>query len=273
MNAWIFFTGGMGALAATAPVEALLHVTDWRSIFVGLAMATVAASALIYFVAPERKGARDPENTAEQVRGLLSIFADGRFWRLAASTVVFQATHMSVQGLWAGPWLKDVAQLSRPEIAIRLMLLGGSIVAGFLFWGHAAAWLSKRGVTLITVLKAGLSAFLISQIPLALGLTSASWLTWICFGFFGTSGSLAFSAVSQTYPLTMTGRANTALNLLVFSSAFATQWLLGLVINHWPVAEGSYDPAGYRAAFGMLWLVQAASLAWLFLGTRRSASA
>ncbi len=270
MNAWIFFCGGMGALAATTPVEMLLQQFDWRAIFVGLAAATLVASALIFFVAPEREGVGEAETLGMQWRGLLDIFAHAMFWRLAAATVVFQASHMAVQGLWAGPWLKDVAQLSRTQIALQLMLLGASIVAGFLFWGHAASWLARRGVALTTVLKAGLSTFLAVQVPIALGIAELSWLTWIGFGFFGTAGSLAFSVVSQSYPLTLTGRANTALNLLVFSCAFATQWLIGAVVNHWPVAENSYHADGYRAAFGLLWIAEALSLAWLYYGTRSS---
>jgi predicted MFS family arabinose efflux permease len=225
---------------------------------------------LIFFVVPERDEPRESEDMATQLRGLLDIFRHSQFWRLAAATVVFQAGHMAVQGLWSGPWLTDVAQLSRDEVALRLMLIGASIVCGFLFWGHAASWLGQRGIALTTVLKFGLSAFLMVQFPIVMGIREFAWMTWMGFGFFGAAGSLAFAYMSQSYPLAVTGRANTALNLLVFSSAFAIQWLIGAMVNLWPAPGGGYLAEGYQAAFGAFWCVQAVSLAWLLLGTRAS---
>ena len=41
VNGCFLAMGGLGAMSATAPVEALLQVTDWRGIFVGLAAATL----------------------------------------------------------------------------------------------------------------------------------------------------------------------------------------------------------------------------------------
>jgi uncharacterized membrane protein YbjE (DUF340 family) len=56
---------------------------------------------------------------------------------------------------------------------------------------------------------------------------------------------------------------NTALNLLVFVAAFAAQWSIGAVIERWPIsASGGYAPAGYRAAFAGMLILQIAAMGW-----------
>jgi hypothetical protein len=55
----------------------------------------------------------------------------------------------------------------------------------------------------------------------------------------------------------------TALNMVTFLLAFAVQFGVGAIINLWPVIDGRYAPVGYRVAFGICWLLQVASVAWL----------
>jgi hypothetical protein len=55
----------------------------------------------------------------------------------------------------------------------------------------------------------------------------------------------------------------TALNMVTFLLAFAVQFGVGAIIDLWPVVNDHYAPGGYRVAFGMCWLLQVASVAWL----------
>jgi hypothetical protein len=67
----------------------------------------------------------------------------------------------------------------------------------------------------------------------------------------------------------MTGRANTALNLLVFIAAFALQWGIGVVLDQWPrTPQGGYAPQGYQVAFTILWLLQLAGAGWFLIASR-----
>jgi len=74
---------------------------------------------------------------------------------------------------------------------------------------------------------------------------------------------LGYSLMTTLFPLAMTGRVNTALNLLVFAFAFCFQWGTGAVLGLFPVGGGRYAPEGYATAFGLLVLMQLATLAWL----------
>ena len=67
----------------------------------------------------------------------------------------------------------------------------------------------------------------------------------------------------------LTGRANTALNLLVFLAAFAAQWGIGVIINLWPeTASGGYAIEGYQAGFGMLVALQILAIIWYGISSR-----
>jgi hypothetical protein len=68
----------------------------------------------------------------------------------------------------------------------------------------------------------------------------------------------------------LSGRANTAMNLLMFLAAFAVQYAVGAIIDTYPAAAaGRYDPAAYRFAFGAVLAVQLAALLWYLANRRR----
>src|SRR3546814_9802045 len=43
--------------------------------------------------------------------------SDRLFWRLAPISMACMASSMAIQGLWIGPWLRDVAGLDRAGLA------------------------------------------------------------------------------------------------------------------------------------------------------------
>jgi hypothetical protein len=97
--------------------------------------------------------------------------------------------------------------------------------------------------------------------------TSWARTLWVLFGLFGTTGIIPYAVLSQSFPVHLSGRANTAVNLLVFIAAFSAQWGIGAIINMWPgSSEGGYAAAGYRAGFAMMLCFQVVSLLW-FIAT------
>ena len=266
MTGRIMFVGGLGAISATVPVEAALPITDWRGLFRLLALLTFAAAAIVFFVAPEKRDDKPHETFTGQLRGTAGVFVSPLFWRIALGTTLFQSFNMSVQGLWAGPWLADVAGLGRQAVAFHLLALGVATMIGFLFWGLLAARLVRRGIEPMTVLIVSSAVYMCVQLLLVFGASHLALPIWIGWGFFGTSGSLAFAILSQQFPSHLTGRATTALNLLVFLTAFASQWAFGAIVNHWPAQGGGYEPGGYSVAFGVFLALQLCGFIWMLLG-------
>jgi hypothetical protein len=83
------------------------------------------------------------------------------------------------------------------------------------------------------------------------------------YGFTAISAALAYALFTPLFPPDMTGRVNTASNVLMFGTSFLFQWGIGAVLRLYPVADGRYAPEGYAAAFITLGVLQIAALAWL----------
>ena len=130
--------GGLGALTATAPVEAALQVTDWRGVFTLLATLTLAAAAAVFFVVPDKPRQASAGSLISQMRGIGEVFTSPVFWRIAPLTTISQASFFSIQGLWAGPWLRDVAEIDRTAAAGILLAVAVAMVSGFILLGTAA---------------------------------------------------------------------------------------------------------------------------------------
>jgi len=266
INGFQMAAGGFGALTATAPVEAALGVTDWRGVFIILALITLAIAAAVYFVVPEKKIETDSGSIKDQLNGIVTVFSSLTFWRIAPVTVMSQTAFLAIQGLWSGPWLRDVAGFERAAIAHVLLTIAVAMVAGFICMGALAERLSRLGIKPMAVAVTGMSAFIVVQALLTLELTSWAHTLWILFGIFGTTGIIPYAVLSQSFPLHLSGRVNTALNLLVFVAAFSAQWGIGAIINMWPgTAGGGYAPPGYQAAFAMMMFLQLAAVLWFFL--------
>jgi len=268
--------GGLGALTATAPVEFALHLTDWRGVFLILAALTIAVALLVFTLVPERAApSGTAETLGEAIGGIGTVFTSSNFWRLAPLTIMSQASMLAIQGLWSGPWLRDVAGFERDGLATVLLMIAAAMVTGFLGLGGLAERLGRNGIPTVSVAVVGMSCFMIVQACIIIGWHDAAVPLWILFGFTATAGILPYSVLPQFFSAQLSGRVITALNMLVFGAAFAFQWGIGAVIDFWPkTTAGGFALTGYRAGFGMVLALQVAALAWFLLAprfTRRAA--
>jgi hypothetical protein len=83
------------------------------------------------------------------------------------------------------------------------------------------------------------------------------------YGFTAISAALAYALLTPLFPPEMTGRVNTASNVLMFGFSFLFQWGIGAVLRLYPVADGRYAPEGYAMAFAILGVLQLVAIAWL----------
>jgi len=232
----------------------------------------VLAALLIFLLVPEKPGIRSGESFGRQVAGIGQIYASREFWRLAPWAVTAQAAYLSLIGLWSGPWLRDVGFYDRDQVAATLMGVALAMTVGYLTFGALADWLGRRGVTTQQVASRGMLLFMGVQLTIVFFPGVSPLFLLLGFGLFGSACILPYAVLSRVFSAKLTGRANTALNLLVFLAAFAAQWVVGAVIGLWPqLPGGGYDPAGYRAGFGLLLGGQALALVWYsWLGRKRT---
>jgi len=266
INGFQMAAGGLGVLAAFTPVELALRVTDWRGVFLGLGVLCVLMAVTVFTVVPESRQKPVPEPFSRQIQGVFQVFGSLTFWRIAPLTMLSQAGFMAVQGLWAGPWLRDVAALDRAGAAACLSISAVAMIAGFIVLGLVTETLARKGIPVLYTAVTGMTVFIGVLGTMAVGATVPPQVIMALFGFFGTAGILSYTALTLSFAARLSGRVTTSINLLVFLGGFVLQWAMGAVINQWdPPLPGQYDPAGYRAAFLMVLGLQVLGLAWFFI--------
>jgi len=258
--------GGLGALAATKPVEWALEFTDWRGLFLGLSLATAVIAVLVRACLPGSAPSSRPFGLREQLGDLVEIYRALLFRRVAPLTITTIATGLSVQGLWAGTWLRDVARLQPSEITTHLSLMAVGLTIGPVLSGVAATAAHRAGVSLLSLFGATASIFMLLQVLIIFEWISISYFLWAGFGFFINAMALSYAILSQAFPRALAGRVNTNLNMLMVSAAFASQYLIGWIIGLWPPAPGGgYAAAGYQAGFSLLLGLQVLAFVWFLV--------
>lgn len=262
-TAMLLSVGGMGAMASTVPMHAALQYTDWRAAFFVLAAGTLAVAALIFVVVPEHPK-KVQTSLADMAGAVRQLYGAWSFWRLALYSVFAHATFMAVQGLWMGPWLRDVAHLNRVDAASALLAGTMAMVAGSLTFGALTDFLGRRGYRPLLVCGAGVWCFVLFQLLMFGGSGVSPIIIAMGFSFFGTSTTMNYAIVAQSVPPHLTGRVSTSFNLIVFLLAFVLQWGIGGVINLWAPNGGAYPVAAYQCALWILLALQIPGpLLWL----------
>jgi predicted MFS family arabinose efflux permease len=275
VNGFTMAFGTFGAVSATVPVEMLSRLVGWRGIFVLLAGLSVVAAVLIFVVVPDRDTDAAPGRRggriSDQFGEMRKIFGSAYFWRLGILMFVHNAAFLAYQALWMGPWLRDVAGMDEGEVARGLLAFNVGMFAGVLILGAVATALQRFGIRLITMIGFGVAVSIMAQTMFVFEATAFATPLCFVFGFFGSSTILVYALLSQSFPIDLVGRVNSAQNMLSFVAAFVAQWGIGAIIDRWPSASvGRFDPAGHQAAFMVMVALEILAFAW-FLWARRFA--
>ncbi|MGE0725468.1 MAG: MFS transporter [Alphaproteobacteria bacterium] len=270
INGFFMATGGLGALVATAPIEAALHLTDWRGVFVGLAIAAAGASLLIFTVVPEKPGSAAPGRLSEQIAAVGRIFRDPFFWCVGPVAVIPLGISSGIQTLWAGPWLRDVGGLDRHEVAEHLFAIAIALTAGFVLAGIVTDLLIRKGMRLTQILGGSVVLLFTVKLLLALQLWPPNLALWVLFGLCANSAIVYFPILNQHFPADQVARVNTATNVLNFGVAFLSQAAIGWIIDLWPaLGDGRYPAEAYRWAFLAVIATEVLAFLWFLKPVRR----
>ena len=197
-----------------------------------------------------------------------AIYADPSFWRVAPLSALCIGSAWALQGLWAAPWLADVAALKRSEIVHHLFVMAVALCVGALLIGVVADTLRRHGISPAIVLTTTACTFLAAELALLLRLPIPSIALWALVAGMGAGTVLSYALIADLFPKEVAGRANAALNALRIGGAFAIQAGIGVVVGLWfRDPYGHYPPDAYAAAFLIIIVLQFMALLW-FLGPR-----
>src|SRR5450830_173107 len=173
-----------------------------------------------------------------------------------------------------GRWLADVGGLSDDNVAYLLYLGMAAVIFGAIGMGMLTEWAGRRGIAPMQLAAVGIALFIAVQVAMACNVVPSLPMLSVLFTLLGTVTGLEYAIVAQSMPASLTGRAATCLNLLIFTGAFLVQAGFGLILGLWPVdAQHHYPPEAYRVAFGIRAALQLPGLLLFFMDHLRQAGA
>ena len=250
MTGYIMSCGALGAVTASAPLEAALPFLGWRGAFWVVAALAAGIAALIFLAMPEKDEGTHRVDLQSALRGVVEVLSAGRFWSFSGQSAFFTGGFMALQGLWAVPWLMEVNGYSRGVAADHLFWLNIGMLAGQLSIGAWATRLAARGITPLRLMQVGLFLTMVVE-GLIIAVAGSTLVLWCVLGVVSATGAQMYGVVAGLFPLHLTGRVTTSINLMAFIGAFVVQWGLGGLLDGFR-AGGMGGADALRVAFLIL---------------------
>ena len=159
------------------------------------------------------------------------------------------------QGLWAGPWLRDVGGLEDGARAGVLLFYALGMMTGHL---AAGSWPPRRSARRSTRCwcPSAASAPMAAMQAVLIAAAAATRRCCRCCGSaspaVGSAGPVAYAVLAQRFPPELTGRVATAMNGSMLALVFVLQNVIGFILDLWPrTAAGGWDPAGLFLGAGL----------------------
>jgi predicted MFS family arabinose efflux permease len=260
LTAIVLSVGLLGNLIATTPLAWASEFTGWRTVFAAAVLFTAVAAVAVWVVvrdAPDGHPflARKPEAAGQMVQGMMEVLRNPRLKPILALNFFNYACTFTVQGLWGGPYLREVHGLS--PIAAGNVLLAAVVAYqfGMLSFGpldrvfDTRKWIAMAG-TLVII---GLLALL--AIPAA----PPAWLSIgaiIAMGFFSASSTMVMTHGRGIFPDRLIGRGIATMNTATMLGVACMQTLSGIIIGAFePLANGARSDIAYRSLFAFLTVI------------------
>jgi sugar phosphate permease len=256
ISGFMVAVGNLGNLAATAPLAMSVAAIGWRHSFLAIAILQMLATLLVFFAVRDRPPLLAAAEPVPEVAkpGLLAawreIFGNGHFWLLGGISFFWYGNYLALQGLWGGPYLMEVLQLSRAQTGQLLMytslgFIAGSMLSDFfvrrLFGSHKRALIFGQGALLLLM-----SAFLGWAVLVPPGLRAG---LFFAIGLAVSSGVLIYPIIRAMFPLRIVGTALTSLNFFVLLGAAVVQQMMGVIIGARALPGAPPGPTAYHVAF------------------------
>lgn len=244
--------GACGGLLSTSPMAYVAHTYGWRSVFLYSVPIIAGIALLIRVIGHDAPHAATVSRASAGIfTGYKEIYTHPTFLRMAPLYFSMLGTMLAVQTLWAGPFAYDVAQVSRSDTGMLLLVLGIGAVCGYAVSGVLA---DRFGVVRVIVLSQ-LIMLLTLMYFVFLPIPATVAVLVVIYGVFGFGASFNVVMLPQARALfadAMSGRAATAINIFGFLGGWVLQWAMGLVINAFgKTASGHYTVIGYQWAFAI----------------------
>jgi predicted MFS family arabinose efflux permease len=266
LTAMVLSIGLLGNLAATTPLAWASQAIGWRSVFGAAVVFTALAAITVWLVVRDAPPghpflARTPEPPRLMLQGLMEVLRNLRLRPILALNFCNYACTFTVQGLWGGPFLREVHGLS--PIAAGNVLLAAVVAyqAGMLAFGPLDRLLDTRK----WIATAGSVAIISILGTLALAAHPPLWVpvgAIVGIGFFSASSTMVMTHGRGIFPDRLIGRGIATINATVMLGVACMQTISGIIVGAFePLADGARTETAYRALFAVLAMVLSVAVA------------
>lgn len=277
-------TGNVGSLASSAPLVLLMAAIGWRSSMSAIGIVSFITAILIYIFVRNKpyeiNGASisDIENIKTTnitplgiSESLKILFSKYNFWTVSVMFFVLYGTIMGFQGLWAGPFLMNVYELTNEQAGKLLMLIPIGMIPGCFLSGILADKVVKSRKKVAVV---GIICYIVSWVPLVFWTDSMS-LNFIrvllfSYGLFGGIFTLMSANLQENLDLRMVGTGLGVMNFFAFSGGAIYQQIMASIISKASVTNSIITVSGFRNAF--VFCLVTLCLAFIFYSTQKDIS-
>jgi sugar phosphate permease len=257
MTGMLIGSGNLGAIAATTPLAWMAAAWGWRTTFFVIGGLTVVLAFIgLFFV----KDYVDRETLPSEAASALHIVSSSWFWVVAALFFgVFGGT-VSLQGLWATPFLMSLFNLDRDSASMINLALPVAYMLGAPLFGSLGDRVFEDRVSLLAVLLALLTCtwFLLTFFPRFFGLGGVTGLYAILGVLAGGISTTIWAMAQAKTPPAIMGLMSGLMNPFPLLGMAVMQGVTGAIVNRAGKVGDVYAPEGYRNAFFVLLVIAAA---------------
>ena len=229
-NSWMLMVANFGFVASTLPVQILLPIIGWRSIFLIIASLILISIILISILIPSWETKRD-EDQNNNLKNLSYIWKNKFFISLVPLAFFNYGGVQAIQTLWAGPWMLNVTGYDAIQSATGLFWINVTMLFSFLIWGYFLPKLSSQGIDSMKIVKFTLPvSYLILFLIIIMG-DKAGATMFTLYILSSIVISLTQPAIALNFPTKLAGKSLTSFNVFLFSGTFFVQWIIGLIID------------------------------------------
>jgi MFS family permease len=261
---WLTALSQAGLVLAGTPLALATEVVGWRFAFVAMGLVAMLVGYLFLLLVrdwppsarPAEPGPADARGARE---GLRRVLATPGLVRVLCLFMVAYAALVTVQMLWAGPYLHDVYGLDPRQRGNVLLGMAAVQVAGALLVGPMDRILNTRKWVVVASASLALAALvLLAAVEVALPVAIALLLL-LCAA--SAYGSVLYAQIRSLFPDHLAGRGATIANMAPLLGGALLPMLTGFIPPLFASDGPGYSPLAYRAIFAMLALLLALGLA------------
>lgn len=245
--------GGIGGVLATTPLALSMDAFGLSGTFLVLAAVTLATTLAIYLLVRDRPSDAngglppEPETLGQSLAGLIGVLGMPQLRRLFVMGICFSAPFMTIGGLWAGPYFRDVQNMDAESASFMLLLLVVALHVGTYAYGPLIGKVPSRKALIL----GGVAVEVLCLSVLAIWPTAPLAIAVGVLFLFGCAAPfyVALAAHARAFvPAGRVGRLLTSINLMGLTGIFLMQMATGAVIDAVDAAGGPPE-LGYRLVF------------------------